>query len=97
MQCTPKIGLTNRVDDESPDENWSTSVLIFGIRQALKPTQKKGRTDSDKGPHNNGPTQYPATKREMVRVAISSLKEKYAMRFPATPDGEEDANVLRAC
>lgn len=51
-------------------------------------------TDSDSGPQNSGPTQYPATKMDIVSVATSRLNPKCSMRSGMTPSGADEANVL---
>ena len=41
----------------------------------------------------SGPTQYPATKREMVRIATSWENPKYAIISRTIPDGDDEAKV----
>jgi hypothetical protein len=50
---------------------------------------------SDKGPHKRGPTQYPATKMDIVSMPTSPEKPNCCMSWGTIPEGAELANVLR--
>jgi hypothetical protein len=49
--------------------------------------------DSDRGPQRRGPTQYPATNNETVKVATSFPNPKYSVISATIPLGAELANV----
>ena len=49
---------------------------------------------SDSGPHNIGPTQYPATNKDIVNVPTSSEKLNCCISCGTIDEGAELAKVL---
>jgi hypothetical protein len=49
---------------------------------------------SDSGPHNIGPTQYPATNKDIVNVPTSSEKPNWCVSCGTIAEGAELAKVL---
>ena len=56
--------------------------------------QRKVGTCSESGPQIKGPTQNPATKRDIGRTPTSWERLNSFFRDPVTPTGAELANVL---
>jgi hypothetical protein len=88
--------MTYSEKEEGRYKYWPTTILrerglsVTYIRNKIK------CTCSESGPHSSGPTQYPATNKDIVSTAASSEKWNWAISSGMMLDGAELANVLKS-
>ena len=97
MPCSAPVRLPvgkpiNNVDKSTKSTDEPSLLAVYTKKAMIKIGLRPYCSDS--GPQRIGPTQYPATNKDIVKVPTSPEKPNWCLSCGTIPEGAELANVL---